>query len=105
MNAIVKVKGVSVDFAGGALVVPPLSLASVEALQSRLASYSGTLADVGIVIDALHHALRRNYPEMTREEVGELVDMENMSAVMEAVMNVAGLRARGAVSGEAPAAS
>lgn len=105
MSAVTRVAGKTIDFPGGALVVPPLSLSSVEALGPVLASYSGTLADVSIVIDSLTHALKRNYPTMTREEVGELVDMANMGEVMEAVMNVSGLRAKAGESGGVAAAS
>lgn len=104
MSAIVRVKGTEIEFADGPRVVPPLSLASVEALQERLSTYSGTLADVSIVIDSLHHALKRNYPELTRAEVAELVDMGNMQEVMEAVMNVSGLREKAGGSGEVKAA-
>lgn len=105
MSAAVKVKGVSIEFADGPLVVPPLSLASIEELQPRLALFNGDIGSVGIVIDSLHHALKRNYPTITREEVGELVDMGNMQEVMDAVMNVAGLRAKAGASGEAKAAN
>lgn len=88
------------------MVVPPLSLASVEALQDRLTGYgTGGMGDVSLVVDCLHHALKRNYPELTREQVGEMVDMDNMAEVMDAVMNVSALKRKaGEVSGEATAA-
>lgn len=105
MNAIVKVKGVVVEFADGPLVVPPLSLASVEALQDRLSGYGdGGIAQVSLVIDSLWHALKRNYPDLTRDQAADMVDMENMGEVMDAVMNVAGLKRKAGDSGEAKAA-
>jgi hypothetical protein len=98
----VKVKGVEIEFANGlTLVVPPLSLAAVESFQDRLTAYSGGLSDVTLVIDALHASLKRNYPEMTREEVAETVDIANMQQVMFAVMNVSGLVKKEDESGEA----
>lgn len=101
-TTIPRVKGRSITFATGVtLVVPPLSLSAVETLQDRLAEFSGTMKDVSLVIDALKAALSRNYPEITREEVGELVDLGNMTNVMVAVMDVSGLIPKEGASGEA----
>ncbi|MBV8061455.1 MAG: hypothetical protein JO253_08050 [Alphaproteobacteria bacterium] len=97
-----RVKGTAIDFADGStLIVPPLSLASVEALQDRLVNYKGGLGDVSVVIDALHASLKRNYPDMTRDQVAELVDIANMQDVMLAVMNTSGLKSKGDAAGEA----
>lgn len=92
---VVKVKGIPKELGGRVLVIPPLSLGAIEQLQERLSSFTGDIADktqAPIVIDAAHAALRRNYPELTREEVGELIDLENMVEIFEAVMDVAGLK-------------
>jgi hypothetical protein len=43
-------------------------------------------------IDICHASLKRNYPALTREEVGELIDLENLSDVFLAVMDISGLR-------------
>jgi hypothetical protein len=94
---IVKVKGIPMSLAGEAYVVPPLSLGALEQLQDRLAKFTGDVGGAGQVstaIDALHAALRRNYPDVTREAVADLVGLENMADVMEAVMDVSGLRRR-----------
>lgn len=105
MTEIVKVKGTLIDFPDGARTVPPLSLASIEALQDRLGSYTGTIADVSIVIDALFHALKRNYPAITRAEAAEMVDVGNMHDVMMACMSVSGMLKKDDKPGEAPAAT
>jgi hypothetical protein len=87
------IKGVWMDLGGQIYTVPPLSLGAVEALQDRLASFTGgDLKSVGTVIDALHMALVRNYPEITREQVAEMVDLGTMQEIMEAVMDVSGLK-------------
>lgn len=102
---IARVKGQEITFSNGdILTVPPLSLAAVEKFQDRLEKYSGGLGEVSLVIDALTSALNRNYPEMTRDQVAELVDISNMQEVMFAVMNVSGLvKKAGDESGEAAA--
>jgi hypothetical protein len=96
---VVKIKGISLDLAGQLLVVPPLSLGAMEQLQDSLASFTGDISDrkqVATAIDAAHAALRRNYPEMTREDVAELVDVSNMVDVFQAVMDVSGARRKAA---------
>lgn len=102
-----KIKGVNVEFSDGkTLVVPPLTLGAVELLQDRLATFKGGLDkdSIALAVDATLMALQRNYPDMTRERVADLVDLSNMSDVMEAVMDVSGLKRKAqASSGEAPA--
>ena len=102
MVAVVKVKGLALDLGGSTFVVPPLSLGALEQLQERLSSFSGDVADktqVATAIDAAHAALRRNYPAMTREEVADAIGLDNMIEVMEAVMDVSGLKRKQAEAG------
>lgn len=100
-----KVPGITLDLAGERYVVPPLSLGAIEDLQERLAAYrgAGDAASFGTAIDALHRALLRNYPEITRDQARELIGLENMEEVMLAVMDVSGLRRREIEAGEAAA--
>lgn len=94
MTDIVKVKGIRLLLGGRDWVVPPLNLAALEQLQEQLARFSGGLdADsVALVLDATTAALRRNYPDITREQVADMLDVANMAEVMEAVMDVSGLK-------------
>lgn len=93
MSATLKHKGTPVDFAIGTLLIPPLSLAFIEQNAERLATFgqAGELADSKLVVDCLHGALVRNYPDMTRADVADLVDLGNMEEVMTAVMKRSGL--------------
>lgn len=104
-----KFKGVNVEFSDGTvLVVPPLTLGAVEVLQDRLEAFKGGLdkESIALAVDATLMALSRNYPEMTRDKVMDLVDLSNMCEVMEAVMDVSGLKRKAqAASGEALAGS
>lgn len=110
--AVVKVKGIPYDFGGRVLVIPPLSLGAMEQLQGRLADLDERNISpeyIGTVIDAVHAALQRNYPEMKREDVADLIDLENMQEVMACTMDVAGLKRKameaaqaGAEGGAAP---
>lgn len=98
-----KHKGIPIDFGGEVLVVPPVALGVLEQLQERISSFKGDVRDkdqVATVIDAAHSALKRNYPEMTRSQVAEMIDVGNMAAVFEAVMDVSGLKRKAAEAGE-----
>lgn len=101
-----KIKGISLNLSGETLVVPPLSLGALEQLQERINKFNGDIGDreqVATVIDAVHAALRRNYPEITRDTVADMIGLENMNEVFEAVMDVSGMKRR-ALESEAAAA-
>lgn len=91
---MVKIKGIPLELGGETYVVPPMPLGALEAMQDRIQTFAGGLdgASVGTVIDCLHASLKRNYPDMTREAVADLLDVGNMQDVMEAVMDVSGMR-------------
>lgn len=103
--SITKFPGVSVILAGAAFVIPALSLRQIRGLQDRLAAYTGGMdaSSTELVLDTVHAALTRNYPDLTLDQVAEWVDMRNMRELMDAVMGVSALTER-VESGEAPAA-
>lgn len=93
--SIVKVKGIPVELGGVTFIVPPLSLGALEQLQAGIAGFTGDVFDkaqIALVIDAALAALKRNYPDITREQVAECIDVANMPEVFEAVMDVSGLK-------------
>ena len=106
----VRIKGVTVELNGANYVIPPIALGALEQLQSRIGEFDGNVQDakqISTVIDCAHAALKRNYPEMTREEVDDLIDIGNMGEVFAAVMDVSGLKRKeqeAAQAGEAQAA-
>lgn len=97
-----KIKGITLILAGDKYVIPPLTLGALEDVQERLASYDGSLSkeSIATVIDVTLLAVRRNYPDMTRESLRGIIDLENMADVMNAVMDVSGLRRKEIESGE-----
>ena len=91
--AIVKHKGIPKELGGVTYIIAPLPLGALEQLQAQGVALEGNINDpkqVTTVIDMAYIALRRNYPDMTREQVGELIDLGNMGEVFEAVMDVSG---------------
>jgi len=89
-----KFKGIKLNLQGQDFVVPPLNFRSLQALQARIGTFSGGVdpESISLVVDAAHAALQRNYPDMTKDQVTDLLDLENMLDVMEAVMDVSGLK-------------
>jgi hypothetical protein len=103
MAPVVKVKGIPYTFSDRVLVIPPLSLGAMEQLQERLSVMKEDLADpeyIGTVIETVHAALKRNYPDMTREEVADMIDLANMQEVMTCAMDVAGLKRKALEAGQ-----
>lgn len=99
--------GIDVTLGGTKFLVPPLSLGSLEVFQKRLSEFTGNLdaASVSTVLDVTLAALKRNYPEMTREQLGELMDVSDMAGVMLAVMDVAGIHRKAADAEKAMASN
>lgn len=100
------VKGIRMTLGGVDYIVPPLSLGALEDLQGELEAFTGDVSSASIktVIDATTRALKRNYPDISRDQVRESIGLENMGEIMEALMDVSGLRRRqieeGAGTGE-----
>lgn len=101
------IPGITVTLGGADYIVPPLSLGSLEMLQDKLEAFnSGVVSreSANAVIEAALAALKRNYPDMTRDKVAnELLDLGNMLEVMNAIMDVSGIRRQKAEAGKAPA--
>lgn len=92
---VVKVKGIPVSIGGVIRVVPPLSLGALEQLHEPISKFKADVADMGsitVVVDATFAALKRNYPDITRDEVADGIGLENMTDVFEAVTDVSGLK-------------
>ena len=94
------IQGVQIELAGIPYTCPALSLGQVEVYGDRLSAYRGGMGreSVGLVIDVTHAALSRNYPDMTRAEVAEGIDLGSLGVVMDAVMGVSGLKSSAAAA-------
>jgi hypothetical protein len=97
-----------VNFGGRELMVPPLSLGTIKSMQQELASLQSMAgvpspSQIDTVVGLFHAALVRNYPEMTRAEVEDDVDLGNYSELLSAVMNISGFEKGQPGQGEAQA--
>ena len=105
---VVNIPGVGFPFPGKTLVIPPLTLGDLEQLLDRINRVMAGNMDkdsIATVIDATHAALRRNYPDMERTEVANLLDLSNMREALNAVMGASGLEVTEPEPGEGQAPS
>lgn len=89
------IAGIKVEIGGVVRVVPPLNFRALIDLQDRFKDFKPGSIDassVGIVLECAFRALKRNYPDITMEELEEHLDVGNMMDVMEAVVDVSGLK-------------
>lgn len=92
---MIKYKGVKLNLGGDEYVVPPLTLGALEVMQDRIAAVHSngfTKDSIAAIIDCAHASMKRNYPELTREAVAEMLDLENMMEVFDSVMDVSGVK-------------
>lgn len=95
--------GIKLTLGGTEYTVPPLALGTIEDMEDQLKDFRGGIdADsVKTVIDATTAGLQRNYPDITRDEVRGMLDLGNMIDVMQALMDVSGIKRKELEAGEA----
>lgn len=90
------IDGVKIKMGGKEYEVPALSFGQLRRLMPKIASLSAIGADIqpeqmDAITEIVHAALSRNYPDITREAVEDMIDLRNAGAVISAVMGQSGL--------------
>jgi hypothetical protein len=90
------IEGIKILMAGQEYEVPPLSFNQIKRYWNEIQEYEKKtgIENMELTVKVAHAALTRNYPELTLEQVGDLVDLNNMSLVMEAVLGASGFFVR-----------
>ena len=88
--------GVKVNLGGRDYMVPPLNLKALKRLGPKLKLLSNlgdvpSDEEVDAVVEVLHSALVRNYPDITSDEVSDRIDLANLRPALMAVMGASGL--------------
>lgn len=100
------VDSVKVRLGGREFNVPALSLGQVRRLMpviGLLPQHEGaplTMEGVDAIIEIVHSAVSRNHKDVTKEEIEELIDLNNAGDVIKIILGQAGLK-----SGETTAGS
>lgn len=108
-----KHKGVSVELGGVVYIIPPLTLGRLSFFRDRLEAIGDNINPMdpvfqSLAIDVIHAAVVRNYPDMSRDDLAELVDLGTMSDAWMACLDVSGIRRKeqeAAAQGEPAAAT
>ena len=102
------IDGITVRLSGREYVLAPITLGDLVRLGPAFArieeaAKGATLsAEQGAaVIDVVLASARRNHPDLTRERVGEILDLGNLRAALSAAMGASGLVQAPATPGEA----
>ena len=98
------IEGATINMGGKDWIVPPLNLKGVKTLGPKLDAMNAATSRyelLPIIAEIALAALQRNYPDLTADQVEDLIDMGNSQRVVEAVLGQSGLKK----AGEAPAVS
>lgn len=84
--------------------IPPLGFGAIKELQERIGKLQGmtgmpTDEQMRVVAEVVQMAMRRNYPEITVDEIFDKLDLGNFRDVFNAVLSMNGYRS--AKQGEA----
>ena len=94
------IDGVVCRMGGHDWVVPPLNLRQVRSLQPLLEKLGGVSVSSGAeqiesIVRVVWTALARNYPDVTEDQVEQMLDLGNANPIVMAVMGISGLVSRG----------
>jgi len=90
------IEGEEVSLGGTKYTVPALTLGQIRRMKDKiqaLATLNPMTADDGNFndfLDVVHAALGRNYPDLTREQLVDLIDLRNVKPLMQAIVNASG---------------
>ena len=90
------IDGQEVTLAGKVLIIPPLNLSGLKKIDAGLKTLNdpsiSNFDKMDTMILAIKLAIHRNYPDMLDEEIEDIVDLQNMTEVFNAVMAVSGVK-------------
>lgn len=86
-------EGTKVTMGGEEWTIPALSFRQVRELLPRLQQVNspGFEDPMGMVIDVVAMAMSRNYPDITPEKVGDMIDLRNAGQIFKVVMGQSGI--------------
>jgi hypothetical protein len=94
---VIQYEGTVVKMGGKDYTLPPLTLKSLRLLGPTIKEL-GAIADIPTpeqvsgMVALVHASAVRNYPDLTPEDLEELMDLGNLSEVFGAIMAASGLK-------------
>lgn len=91
----VQIPGKEISLGGVMRIVAPLNAAACKQYRDQIRTVSaGGIPDIELVAKLAHCSLRRNYPDITLDEVEDMVDYSNLFELWETLLNISGLVAQ-----------
>jgi hypothetical protein len=92
------ISGEEVTFGGETFVLPPYNLKFIVELRPGYIEKLGNVTawgpeEVNLVVEMIHHALVRNYPDLTVDRLMELLDVPAMQELQDVISRVNGFTA------------
>jgi hypothetical protein len=93
----IQFEGVKIALGRQSYVVPALTIKQLRQLGPQLATMRGiqgrepTDEEIDGMFAVIHAALSRNYPDITVEQLEDVIDMNSLPVVMQAIMGQSGL--------------
>lgn len=85
--------GITVNIAGKEFVVPPANLRAVKGwMHAQKTVQPGTIEYVEEMTKFVLAVLNRNYPELTLEQLDEILDQHALATLMRTVAEAGGLK-------------
>lgn len=85
--------GVIVTLGERDYVLPALSLRWLEIHREEIKQVVNDIP-FGLALSAISSALRRNYPDLSQDEIDDMIDVSNMPGLWDLVMDTGGLKRR-----------
>lgn len=94
----VKYQGTAITIGEREYIVPPLNFRQLEDFHDDLEKMraikdggTDSFASIASTVPIVHAAIRRNYPDLTIDELRDSLDLHNYREVIAAVMGVSGI--------------
>ena len=90
------IEGALVKMGGKDWTVPALTFKQVRTLLPKLTTIPAnavvlTPEQMEVVTEVIHAAVSRNYPEITPDDIDDMLDLRNVQTILLAVMGQSGL--------------
>ena len=98
-------EGIKVKLAGRDFTVPSLNMKGIRLLGPKLVALTENLQNgakvmdpgtIGDMLEIIHAAMVRNYPELTMDELEDMVDLSNLEPLFSAVCGQSNLKQKDA---------
>jgi hypothetical protein len=88
------IDGEEIELSGEKFIVPPCNFSGMEKYLAKAEQLEGATyaQQVDLLSDMILIALSRNYPELTKERLKDLLDSEGCNKAIAAIVRVSGLK-------------